>query len=149
MSDNKHFDQLVASGKPVGEVIAVDRFMIKVRGLQPCNLHALVMFEDGSKGYIHNIFEDHVVILHLGTKNVKVGMTAVIQYEKLVAKVSEPAPPVVPEVIDPNMRAAIQEMERVLGTRVRIVEGADGKGRLEIEYYSPDDLERIYNHILR
>ena len=69
--------------------------------------------------------------------------------EKLVAKVSEPAPPAVPEVIDPNMRAAIQEMERALGTRVRIVEGADGKGRLEIEYYSPDDLERIYNHILR
>ncbi len=89
MSDNKHFDSLVAAGKPVGEVIAIDRFMIKVRGLQPTNLHALVMFEDGSKGYVHNIFEDHVVILHLGTKNVKVGMTAVIQYEKLVAKVGK------------------------------------------------------------
>lgn len=89
MSDNKHFDQLVASGKPVGEIIAVDRFMIKVSGLQPTNLHALVMFEDGSKGYVHNIFEDHVVILHLGTKTVHVGMTAVIQYEKLVAKVGK------------------------------------------------------------
>lgn len=89
MSDNKHFDQLVAAGKPVGEVIAVDRFMIQVRGLQPCNLHALVMFEDGSKGYVHNIFEDHVVILHLGTKTVSIGMTAVIQYEKLVAKVGK------------------------------------------------------------
>lgn len=89
MSDNKHFDQLVASGKPVGEVIAVDRFMIEVCGLQPTNLHALVMFEDGSKGYVHNIFEDHVVILHLGTKTVRVGMTAVIQYEKLVAKVGK------------------------------------------------------------
>lgn len=89
MSDNEHFDQLVANGKPVGEVIAVDRFMIEVRGLQPCNLHALVMFEDGSKGYVHNIFEDHVVILHLGTKTVRVGMTAVIQYEKLVAKVGK------------------------------------------------------------
>lgn len=89
MSDNKHFDQLIASGKPVGDVIGVDRFMITVRGLQPCNLHSLVMFEDGSKGYIHNIFEDSVVILHLGTKTVRVGMTAVIQYEKLVAKVGK------------------------------------------------------------
>jgi len=89
MSDNKHFDSLVASGKPVGEVIAIDRFMIKVRGLQPSNLHALVMFEDGSKGYIHNIFEDHLVILHLGTKTLRVGMTAVIQYDKLVAKVGK------------------------------------------------------------
>ncbi len=89
MSDNKHFDQLVASGKPVGEVIAIDRFMIKVRGLQPTNLHALIMFEDGSKGFVHNIFEDHVVILHLGNKTVRVGMTAVVQYEKLVAKVGK------------------------------------------------------------
>ena len=89
MSDNKHFDQLVAAGKPVGEVIAIDRFMVKIRGLQPCNLHALVMFEDGSKGYVHNIFEDYLVVLHLGTKGLKVGMTVVIQYERLVAKVGK------------------------------------------------------------
>ncbi|HTH71782.1 MAG TPA: F0F1 ATP synthase subunit alpha [Candidatus Pristimantibacillus sp.] len=89
MSDNKHFDQLVASGKPVGEIIAIDRFMVKIRGLQPCNLHALVMFEDGSKGYVHNIFEDYLVVLHLGTKGLKVGMTVVIQYERLVAKVGK------------------------------------------------------------
>ena len=45
---------------------------------------------------------------------------------------------------DPNVKAAIQEMQRVLGTRVRIVEGARKKGRIEIEYYSPEDLDRIY-----
>jgi F-type H+-transporting ATPase subunit alpha len=89
MSDNKHFDQLVASGKPIGEVIAIDRFMIRVKGLQPSNLHSLVMFEDGSKGYIHNILEDHVMILHLGTTSVRVGMTAVIQHDKLVTKVGK------------------------------------------------------------
>lgn len=89
MSDNKHFDQLVAGGKPVGEVIAVDRFMVRVKGLQPCNLHALVMFEDGSKGYVHHIFEDYLVILHLGTKTVRVGSTCVIQHEQLVTKVGK------------------------------------------------------------
>lgn len=89
MSDNRHFDQLVNAGKPVGEVIAVDRFMIQVRGLQPTNIHALVMFEDGSKGYVHNIFEDYLVVLHLGTKTVRVGMTAVVQHDKLVAKVGK------------------------------------------------------------
>ena len=47
-------------------------------------------------------------------------------------------------VLDPNVKAAIQEMERVLGTKVRIVEGAKGKGKIEIEYYSADDLDRIY-----
>lgn len=89
MSDNRHFDQLVAAGKPVGEVIAVDRFMIKVRGMQPCNLHALIMFEDGSKGYVHHIYDDHMVILHLGTKTIRVGTTCVIQHEELVTKVGK------------------------------------------------------------
>lgn len=89
MSDNRHFDQLVAAGKPVGEVIAVDRFMIKVKGLQPVNMHALVLFEDGSKGYVHHIYEDHSVVLHLGTKTVMVGSTAVVQHEQLVAKVGK------------------------------------------------------------
>jgi ParB family chromosome partitioning protein len=45
---------------------------------------------------------------------------------------------------DPNVKAAIQEMARVLGTKVRIVEKAKHKGRIEIEYYSAEDLDRIY-----
>ncbi|HSX33626.1 MAG TPA: sodium-transporting two-sector ATPase [Candidatus Saccharimonadales bacterium] len=89
MSDNKHFDQLVASGKPVGEVIAVDRFIVQIKGLQPTNLHALVMFEDGSKGFVHYIFDDHLVVLHLGAVPVQVGTTCVIQHEKLVTKVGK------------------------------------------------------------
>jgi len=49
---------------------------------------------------------------------------------------------------DPNVKAAIQEMERVLGTKVRIIEKARQRGRIEIEYYSPDDLDRIYSAIV-
>ncbi len=49
---------------------------------------------------------------------------------------------------DPNVKAAIQEMERVLGTRVRIVEKAKQRGRIEIEYYSTEDLDRIYTAIV-
>jgi ParB family chromosome partitioning protein len=45
---------------------------------------------------------------------------------------------------DPNVKAAIQELERILGTKVRIVEKAKLKGRIEIDYYSPEDLDRIY-----
>jgi len=48
---------------------------------------------------------------------------------------------------DPNVKAAIQEMQRVLGTRVRIIEGARKKGKIEIEYYSQEDLDRIYSVI--
>ncbi|HYW45321.1 MAG TPA: ParB/RepB/Spo0J family partition protein [Bryobacteraceae bacterium] len=49
---------------------------------------------------------------------------------------------------DPNVKAAIQEMQRVLGTRVRIVEGSRKKGKIEIEYYSQEDLDRIYSVIV-
>jgi ParB family chromosome partitioning protein len=48
--------------------------------------------------------------------------------------------------MDPNVRFAIGELERVLGTKVRIV-GKPKKGRIEIEYYSEDDLNRIYEVI--
>ena len=89
MSDNRHFDQLVAQGRPVGEVFAVDRFLVRVKGLQPVNLHALIMFDDGSKGYVHHILDDHVVVLHLGVKAIRVGMVAVVQHAELVTKVGQ------------------------------------------------------------
>jgi ParB family chromosome partitioning protein len=50
--------------------------------------------------------------------------------------------------LDPNVKFALSELERILGTKVRIVESRGGKGRIEIEYYSPDDLSRIYDLIV-
>ena len=50
--------------------------------------------------------------------------------------------------VDPNVKFALAEMERTLGTKVRIIEGANGKGRIEIEYYSAEDLGRIYDLIV-
>jgi ParB family chromosome partitioning protein len=65
--------------------------------------------------------------------------------ERMVQKSKEKSPPALPQPLDPNLRAATQELERALGTRVRVVEGSDGRGRFEIDFYSPDDRERIYN----
>jgi F-type H+-transporting ATPase subunit alpha len=84
---NQHFDRLVDAGKPVGEVIGVEKFIVKVKGLQPCRIHALVMFEDGSKGFVHQVLTDHVLVLHLGETTLRLGTIAVIQHEELVAKV--------------------------------------------------------------
>lgn len=50
--------------------------------------------------------------------------------------------------LDPNTRAAIVELERTLGTRVRIV-GDEKRGRIEISYFSSEDLNRIYEWIVR
>ena len=51
--------------------------------------------------------------------------------------------------LDPNVRAAIEEMTLALGTRVRLVPKSESAGRLEIEYYSQDDLDRIYSIIVK
>jgi len=53
-----------------------------------------------------------------------------------------------PTSIDPNVKAAVGELERVLGTRVRIVPHGEQRGRIEIEYYSQEELDRIYTHIV-
>lgn len=86
---NTHFDQLVESGESVGEVVGVNRFLITVKGLQPVSISALVMFDDGSKGIVHHILEEHVLVLHIGTSAIKVGAVAVVQYQELVTKVGK------------------------------------------------------------
>lgn len=50
---------------------------------------------------------------------------------------------------DPNVKAAVKQLEEALGTRVRIVEKSEQRGRIEIEYYSQDDLQRIYGLIAK
>ena len=55
--------------------------------------------------------------------------------------------PKAPPDQDPNISAAIQEMERALGTRVRVV-GKGSRGKIEIEYYSRQDRDRIYSVIV-
>ena len=54
-----------------------------------------------------------------------------------------------PKPLDPNVRAALDEMARALGTRVRLIPKSATAGRLEIEYYSQDDLDRIYSVIVK
>lgn len=46
---------------------------------------------------------------------------------------------------DANVRLAETKLMRALGTNVRISPNGDGKtGKIEIEYYNPDDLDRLF-----
>ena len=85
--------------------------------------------------------------LRLAERIVKQGLS-VRETEKLSAK-----PPSSPtgdgskpegKPIDPNVRAATVELERKLGTRVRI-SGDGQKGKIEVSYFSPEDLNRLYD----
>ncbi len=61
------------------------------------------------------------------------------QAESAQAKVEKPEPK-----MDPNVRAALDEMAMALGTKVHLT-----PRRLEIEYYSQEDLDRIYAVIVK
>ena len=41
-----------------------------------------------------------------------------------------------------------EHMKNVIGTKVSVTPRANGKGKIEIEYYSEEELERIYELIL-
>ena len=74
---------------------------------------------------------------------------SVRQMERTTQRMMEDRKPKhVDEVADPNVKAAIREMERILATKVRLVEKAKHKGRIEIDYYSSEDLDRIYTAIV-
>ncbi len=76
---------------------------------------------------------------------------SVRQVERMVQRMTaerEPKPPAEDPLADPNVRAAIGDLERHLGTRVRITGNPNARGRIEIEFYSADDLDRIYTLIV-
>jgi ParB family transcriptional regulator, chromosome partitioning protein len=84
-------------------------------------------------------------------------LLSVRETESLVARVtstrtsgeaaSETASAVVAEE-DPNVRAAQENLQRHLGTKVRIVR-RNGRGRIELEFYSDEELDRLYSAIMR
>lgn len=81
---------------------------------------------------------------------------SVREVEALVKKLSEQAnsPQVAQnkgekEPFDANVRAALEEMEMALGTRVKLITTSGTSGRIEIQYYSQDDLDRIYSVIVK
>ncbi|MDP2268860.1 MAG: ParB/RepB/Spo0J family partition protein, partial [Deltaproteobacteria bacterium] len=50
--------------------------------------------------------------------------------------------------VDPNVRAAETKLMRSLNTKVQILPAKKGTGgKIEIEYYGPDDLERLFQQL--
>jgi len=82
-------EEKVKNGAPVGEVISADSFLIRVKGLNPVNLHALVIFENGSKGFVFEILEDYITILNLDTITPDIGQLVTILHPNLVCNVGK------------------------------------------------------------
>ena len=71
---------------------------------------------------------------------------SVRETEALVRRLNAPPAPVALVVKDVHTREAEDVLKLALGTRVRIVRKGKG-GRVEIDFVSEDELNRIYEHI--
>jgi ParB family transcriptional regulator, chromosome partitioning protein len=67
------------------------------------------------------------------------GGLSVRQAEKLAQPKAKP----VSKAKDPNIAHIEDDLRRTLGTRVSLRAGSKGRGKIEIEYFNLDDLERL------
>ena len=77
------------------------------------------------------------------------GSVTVRQIERLATRTRRHRAQAPAPTIDANTRAAIDELQRVLGTRVTIHPYAHGRpGQIIVEYYTEGDLDRLYRLIV-
>jgi ParB family transcriptional regulator, chromosome partitioning protein len=89
---------------------------------------------------------DDPVALKQAADDVVAGALSVRETEALVRRLSAPPAAAAPAVKDVHTREAEDVMKLALGTRVRIVRKGKG-GKVEIDFVSEDELNRIYEHI--
>src|SRR5580658_3843831 len=147
--------ELGLSHDQIGQKTGKERTTItnSLRLLQlPVELQAMIATRKLSSGHARALlkFEDEQMQREIAQRCIAEGWS-VRQIEDFTRPTGTPAKPKSkkPEgPTDPNVKFALSELERVLGTKVRIIESRGGKGRIEIEYYSSDDLSRIYDLIV-
>jgi len=120
----------------------------------PTDIQALLEEEKLSFGHARTLLavQDPITQRRFAQKIVK-HKWSVRETEQRVKNLEEgrkPQPGKAPPLLDPNVRAAEAKLRRALSTQVRIhPQRAGSTGKIEIEYYSMSDLDRIFNTIVR
>lgn len=83
MFDNQKFQKLVESDNLTGEVVAVNSFIVEVKGLEGVRLGAQVLFEDGQRGLVREASGDHVVLFNIDSEHLATGTLAVVENDIL------------------------------------------------------------------
>lgn len=75
---------------------------------------------------------------------------SVREIEKIVRALKNPKKPTEKKSIENNFiyQDLEQKMINVMGTKVNVHQKANGKGKIEIEYYSSEELERIFDLLM-
>jgi ParB family chromosome partitioning protein len=150
----KLIDNIGLTQEEVSERVGRERSLIAttIRLLQlPDDVQGLV--EEGrlSAGHGRAILmaSDPAAQRRAARRVIEAGLS-VRETERLVKQMGKtPASPAPKPAKDPNFVAAETKLSRRLQTNVKIVPKGSGKaGRIEIEYYNPEDLDRVYQMIL-
>src|SRR5215208_4782756 len=117
----------------------------------PDDLQQLVTEGRLSTGHARTLLGlSHVDLQRKIARQIIDGGLSVRSTEQMVQKASEekPARRSAPQALDPNIKAAETKLRRALGTQVKILQVADGRGKVEISFFNSQDLDRIYNLLM-
>lgn len=78
MFENQKFRRLVEDGNPSGEVVAVNRFVVNIRGLRGAPVGAVLLFENNDLGLVKAIDDTKVTVLNLSSERLPVGTLVVL-----------------------------------------------------------------------
>lgn len=89
MFDNPTFQRLVEADNLTGEVVAVNSFIIEVKGLEGVRLGAQVLFEDGQHGMVREAYGDRVILFNIDSERMAPGTLAVVESDVLSVPVGK------------------------------------------------------------
>ena len=92
--------------------------------------------------------EDYATQLILAKKIAKDKMTVRDLEKEVEAILGNKKKKKAPKLPSEELQDFVSDLQRRLGTKVSVI-GNDHKGRIYIDYYSQDDLDRIYDIVLR
>lgn len=89
MFDNSEFQRLVEADNLTGEVVATNRFIVEVKGLEGVQIGAQVLFEDGQRGMVREVYGDKVILYNIDSEHLLLGTLAVVQFDDLMISVGK------------------------------------------------------------
>lgn len=89
MFDNSQFQQLVEAGNLTGEVVAINRFIVEVKGLEGVRVGAQVLFEDGQRGMVREAYGNRVILYNIDSEMLALGSLVVVEYDMVTVPVGK------------------------------------------------------------
>jgi F-type H+-transporting ATPase subunit alpha len=89
MFDDQQFQKLVEANQLTGEVVAVNSFIVEVKGLEGVRLGAQVLFEDGQRGIVREAYGNQVILYNIDSEELQPGTLAVVENDLLQVPVGE------------------------------------------------------------